>query len=45
MRISNFRMVATFLALGVLALSSTIYSPAWSQTDKVDPAATQILKK
>jgi len=45
MRISNFRMVATFLALGVLALSSTIYSPAWSQTDKVDPAATQILQK
>ncbi len=45
MRIYNFRLVATLLALGLLALSSTIYTKAWSQADQVDPAATQILHK
>jgi hypothetical protein len=45
MRINNFRRVATFLTLGMLALSSTIFTVAWCQTEKVDPAATQILQK
>ena len=45
MRNYNFKIVATFLTLGMLALSLTIYTEARSQTDKVDPAATQILQK
>jgi hypothetical protein len=45
MRYYNFRMVATFLTLGMLALLLTIHTEARSQTDKVDQTATQILQK
>jgi hypothetical protein len=38
-------MVAAIVTIGMLALSAAIYTDAWSQTDKVDPAATQILQK
>jgi hypothetical protein len=38
-------MVTKLLTLGMLVLLSTIYTDARSQTDQVDPAAVQILKK
>ena len=45
MRINHYRMVAAFLIFGMLALSSTLHTKVWSQTDQVDPAATRILQK
>ena len=45
MRTRYFKMVAAIVTIGMLALSAAIYTDAWSQTDKVDPAATQILQK
>ena len=45
MRTRYFKMVAAVVTFGMLALSAAIYTDAWSQTDKVDPAATQILQK
>ena len=45
MRINRYRMVAAFLIFGMLALSSTLHTKVWSQTDQVDPAATRILQK
>ena len=45
MRTRYFKMVAAVVTFGMLALSAAIYTDAWSQTDKVDPTATQILQK
>jgi len=45
MRTLNFRMAATFLVLGVIALSATVFTEVRAQAPPVDPAAVQILKR
>lgn len=45
MTIANSSRAAAFYVLGALALSATAPSQVWAQTQAVDPAAVQILKK
>ena len=45
MRTLNFRKAATFLALGVIALSATVFKEVRAQAPDVDPAAVKILKR